>query len=120
MINKDEIKKKYKQTLTPMGVFQIKNIVNGKIFIGSNKNLTARKNRFDMEFSFETMTDEILLNDLRQYGKEKFLFEVLDYLEPKEDPAYNYTDDLKTLEELWIEKLQPFNERGYNKQSNKG
>jgi len=26
-----------------------------------------------------------------------------------------YTDDLKMLEEMWIEKLQPFDENGYNK-----
>ena len=115
MINKSEIKKKYKQTLTPMGVYQLKNLVNGKILIGSSKNLPARKNRFEMELSYGSLTDIELLKDLRQFGKENFLFEVLDYLEPKEDPSYNYTEDLKTLEELWIEKLQPFNEKGYNK-----
>ncbi|MDR3609143.1 MAG: GIY-YIG nuclease family protein [Ignavibacteriaceae bacterium] len=115
MINKDEIKKKYKQTLTPMGVYLFKNIVNGKILIGSSKNLPARKNRFEMELSYGSVTDNELLQDIKQYGRENFKFEVLDYLAPKEDPAYNYTEDLKTLEELWIEKLQPFNEKGYNK-----
>ena len=115
MINKSEIKKQYKQILTPMGIYQLKNLINGKILIGSSKNLPARKNRFEMELSFETFTDKELLKDLKQFGKENFLFEVLDRLEPKEDPSYNYTEDLKTLEELWIDKLQPFNEKGYNK-----
>ena len=115
MINKSEIKKKYKQTITPMGIYQLKNLINGKILIGSSKNLPARKNRFEMELSYGSLTDKELLHDLRQFRKENFLFEVLDYLEPKEDPSYNYTEDLKTLEELWIEKLQPFNEKGYNK-----
>jgi len=27
----------------------------------------------------------------------------------------DYADDLKMLEEMWIEKLQPFDERGYHK-----
>ena len=119
MINKSEIKKKYKQTITPMGIYQLKNLKNGKILIGSSKNLPARKNRFEMELSSESLTSKELLHDLRQFGKENFLFEVLDYLEPKEDPSYNYTEDLKTLEELWIEKLQPFDEIGYNKPSRK-
>jgi group I intron endonuclease len=119
MIDKSEIKKKYKQTLTPMGVYQLKNLVNGKILIGSSKNLQARKNRFDMEISMGTVTDIELKKDFEQFGKDGFQFEVLDYLEPKEDPAYNYTEDLKFLEELWIEKLQPFDEKGYNKQPNK-
>jgi group I intron endonuclease len=119
MINKSEIKKKYKQTITPMGIYQLKNLINGKILIGSSKNLPARKNRFEMELSYGSLTDIELLKDLRQFGKENFSFEVLDYLEPKEDPSYNYTEDLKTLEELWIEKLQPFDDKGYNKLSRK-
>jgi group I intron endonuclease len=119
MIDKDEVKKKYKQTLTPMGVYQFKNLVNGKILIGSSKNLPARKNRFDMELSYGRVKEVDLQEDIKQFGKENFLFEILDYLEPKEDPAYNYTEDLKTLEEMWIEKLQPFNERGYNKPTKK-
>ena len=31
-----------------------------------------------------------------------------------EDPLYDYKEDLKTLEELWLEKLQPYDEKGYN------
>jgi group I intron endonuclease len=119
MINKSEIKRNYKQTLTPMGIYQLKNLANGKILIGSSKNLPARKNRFEMELSIENFSDQGLLNDVRKFGKDKFVFEVLDYLEPKEDPLYNYTEDLKTLEEMWIEKLQPFNAKGYNKQTQK-
>jgi group I intron endonuclease len=116
MIDKSEIKKSYKQTLTPMGVYQVRNKINGRILVGSSKNLPARKNRFEMEFSYETLINNTeLLKDLREFGKENFIFEVLDKLDPKEDPAYNYSEDLKTLEELWIEKLQPFNEKGYNK-----
>lgn len=119
MINKTEIKRNYKQTLTPMGIFQIKNLVNGKILIGSSHNLPARRNRFEMELSFGTITDEVLQADYREYGRENFSFEIIDNLEPKEDPAYNYKEDLKTLEELWIEKLQPFGEKGYNKRRRK-
>ena len=115
MIDRKEIKNKYKATLTPMGVFQIRNLVNGKIFIGSNMNLPARKNRFDLEFTMGTMLDHVLQKDLLEHGKENFVFEILDYLDPKEDPAYDYKDDLKTLEEMWIDKLQPFDEKGYNK-----
>jgi len=115
MIDKKEIKKQYKVTLTPMGVFQIRNLVNGKIFIGSNMNLPARKNRFELEFSMGTFMDHVLQKDFIEQGRGNFVFEVIDNLEPKEDPAYDYKDDLKTLEEMWIEKLQPYDERGYNK-----
>ena len=32
-MNKKELKKQYKQNIQPMGVFQVKNLKNGKIFI---------------------------------------------------------------------------------------
>ena len=50
-------------------------------------------------------------------GPNNFTFEVLDHLEPKEDPATDYTGDLNMLLEMWIEKLQPFDEKGYNKRT---
>ena len=114
MIDKKELKKSYKQTLTPMGVYQIKNLVNGKIFIGSAKNIPGRINRHKFELKFGSEGIKELLDDYKKYGEENFSFEILDQLKPKDDPLYNYSEDIKVLEELWIEKLQPFDERGYN------
>ena len=97
-----------------MGVYIIKNLVNGKILIGKSKNMPGRINRhkFDFERNAENIQD--LQKDYNQFGLERFSFEILDQLEPKEDPAYNYTEDLTVLEELWLEKLQPFGDKGYN------
>jgi hypothetical protein len=115
MIDKKEAKKQYKQTLQPMGIYQIRNIVNGKIFIGSSKNLNGglNRNRFQLEQGLHM--NKQLQNDYNQFGEGKFSFEVLDYLEPKEDTNYDYTEELKVLEEMWLERLQPYNEKGYNK-----
>ena len=115
MIDKKEMKRQYKATPTPMGIFQIRNLVNGKIFVGSSMNLPGRKNRFDLDFAMGTVMDHVLLNDFKEHGKDNFTFEVIDRLEPKEGTGYDYSVDLKTLEELWIEKLQPFDEKGYNR-----
>ena len=97
-----------------MGVYQIKNLVNGKIFIGSAKNIPGRINRHKFELKFGSEGIKELLDDYKKYGEENFSFEILDQLKPKDDPLYNYSEDIKVLEELWIEKLQPFDERGYN------
>ena len=45
---------------------------------------------------------------------EAFEFEILDTLTPPERPDYNPKDDLKALEALWLDRLSPFGERGYN------
>jgi len=115
MIDKKEIKKRYKETVPPMGVYLIRNTINGKIFIGSSKNLNGKSNSFRFQLSAGLHINAKLQADYTQSGEANFIFEVLDRLEPKEDLSYDYTDDLKTLEELWIEKLQPYDEKGYNK-----
>jgi hypothetical protein len=114
-MNKKELKNQYKQTLRPMGIFQIKNLVNGKIFIGRSKNLNGKLNSIKFQLEMGSYMDKILQEDFNKFGDKNFLFETIDILEPKQDPEYDHTDDLLTLEEMWLEKLQPFHEKGYNK-----
>ena len=115
MLNKKELKKKYKQTLTPMGIFQIKNLVNGKVFIECGKNLPGNLNSSKFQLKMGSHMNQELQKDYNQLGEEKFSFEIIDRLEPKEDLSYNYSEDLKVLEEMWLEKIQPYDERGYHK-----
>jgi len=115
MLDKKEIKKQYKQTLPPMGIYQIKNLINGKIFLGSSKNLHGKSNSYKFQLNSGLHINRELQEDYSKYGEDNFTFEVLDKLEPRDDPSYNYDDDLKTLEELWLEKLQPYGEKGYHK-----
>ena len=116
MIDKNALKKEYIQNPPPMGVYKITNLANGKIFIGSHKNVKARINRH--LFALENGTEEIkeLMEDYRKYGEAKFTFEIIDVLKSKDEngPGYDYTEDLLTLEELWKDKLQPYGEKGYN------
>lgn len=114
MADKTELKKQYKQTLHPMGIYQIKNLVNGKILIGKSKNLTARKNRFEFEMNFGGDPQSDMYSDYKKFGKKNFVFEVLDTLKPVEDPSNKYDEDLEILENLWLDKLQPYNGKGYN------
>lgn len=119
MIDKKELKKQYKMTPPAMGVYQVKNLATGKILIGSSMNLPGRNNRFQFELENKSHHNSELEADFKKYNKENFVFEVLDTLEPKENPDYDYKDDLKVLEELWLEKLQPYEAKGYNKPERK-
>lgn len=115
MIDKKEIKRQYKQTIQPMGIYQIRNINNGKIFIGFTKNLNAVFNSIRLQLKTGTFVNRELQMDFNEIGETQFAFEIVDRLEPKEDPQYDYTDDLKTLEVMWLEKIQPFGNNGYHK-----
>ena len=113
-MNKKELINQYKQTIQPMGIYQVKNLKNGKIFIGSAHDLRGRinSNRFQLKNGSHFNKD--LQNDFNEMGEENFSFEVLDNLKPKEEAGFDYTEELKLLEEMWLEKLQPYGEKGYN------
>jgi hypothetical protein len=114
-MDKKELKKQYKQTVQPMGIYQIKNITNGKIFLGNSKNLPGKLNSVKFQLEHGSHPNAELQKDFSEFGEKNFSFEVIDTLESKEDTSYNYTKDLAVLEEMWLEKLQPFSEKGYNK-----
>ncbi len=117
MDNRKELIRKYKEAPKPMGIFQIKNLKNNKIYIESSKNLDASINKYKFLLKYELCKNISLQNDWNKFGDNNFIFEVIDTLKPKEEPDINYSKELKTLEELWLEKLNPYNENGYNRLS---
>ena len=112
--NNKELKKAYQQTPRQMGVFQICNLVNDKVFIAMSLNLPGiiNRHRFDLEKGSHRNTQ--LQKDWHEYGREKFIFEILDELTPSDDPSRDYREELLFLEDLWLDKLQPYGEQGYN------
>jgi len=114
-VNKKEAIKKYKQAIQLMGIYQIKNNRNGKIYIGSTSNLPGKINSHRFQLKNGLHNNKEMQKDFNEIGEQGFSFEILDYLKPKDDLNYDYTEELKILEEMWTEKLQPFNEKGYNK-----
>lgn len=112
-----EIKKEYKQTLPEMGIYCIKNLKSGKIFIGVSKELRGKLNSIRFQLNHGSFVNSGLQEEYKSSGENNFSFEILDTLEPKENPGYDYSRDLKELEKLWLEKLQPYDNKGYNKRT---
>ena len=106
MENRKEIIKKYKMTHTPMGVFKISAANSSKFYVGSSLNLPGIYNRHKFELGTGIHSIKELQESWNIKGEQGIIFEIIDKLEPKEDPAYNYSDDIKTLEDLWMDKLQ--------------
>lgn len=113
-MNKKEAKLAYKAAYRPMGIFLIRNLVNEKVFVGSTTNLDAMFNRIRFQLSAGSHPVKDLESDWRLLGSSKFSFEVLERIIQREDPNYDYASDLETLEDLWLEKLEPYGEKGYN------
>jgi len=110
-----EMKRLYKQQHDPdMGVYQLRNKANGKIYIDSSKNLegTRTSKMFQLRMGKAVFNPE-LQKDLREFGVDQFEFSVLEVL-PKPQPGGNIERLLTDLKLQWQEKLQPFGENGYN------
>ena len=113
-MDKKAAKLAYKASRRPMGIFAIRNLVNDKIFVGSSMDLDAMFNRIRFQLAGGAHPNKPLETDWRRLGSAKFTFEVLEEIVPREDPNYNYAADLETLEDLWLEKLEPYGDKGYN------
>ncbi len=85
MKTKKELKNEYKQMKSPMGVFRIRNIVNGKILIDSSTNMNSKWNRHKTELRFGTHRNSELQKDWKQFGEENFIFEIVSELKQLEE-----------------------------------
>ena len=114
MNSKQEMKRAYKEREKPAGIFQVKNTANGKILLGSSLNLEGPLNSHKFMLTIGRHRNEELQKEWNEFGADKFVFEILEIVKVKNDPDFNLSDELTLLEEIWLEKLQPFGERGYN------
>lgn len=114
MINKATAKLEYKLSHRPMGVFQIQNTANEKVFVDSSLNVPGKINRHLFQLNAGSHPSKSLQSDWNEFGASAFEFETLEPVEPRDDQDYDYAADLETLEDLWLEKLEPYDEKGYN------
>ncbi len=116
MDRKKELKQQYKEIKTEAGVYQIRNTKNQKIFLVATPNLKTMNGRH-IELQRGGHRNSKLQEEWNQFGEETFVFEVLEVLKENEEGFFDKGDELKKLEKKWLEKLQPFGEKGYNKQA---
>jgi|SRR4029453_12016037 hypothetical protein len=112
--DKKRLKQEYKRTRRPLGVFQIRNLQNDKVFLVGGLDIQGKINRHKFQLNAGSHANRQLQHDWQQLGPEKFAFEILDQMEPLADSSFDARRELAFLEEMWLEKLAPYNERGYN------
>lgn len=113
-MKRKEAIREYKMSHRPMGVFQIVNNRNGKVFIDSSTNIPGKINRHRFALNAGSHSSKALQSDWNQSGEDAFEFEVLEPVEPRDDPKYDYKADIDVLEDLWLEKIEPYGDKGYN------
>ena len=107
--------RQFKERRPEMGVFRIRNTANGKVLIGSSADLPSMLNRQQAQLRLGAHPNRELQADWHTFGAEAFAFETLDNLSRPEDPSYDPAADLAALLQIWLEKLEPYDARGYNR-----
>jgi group I intron endonuclease len=109
-----ELKREYRERPREAGIYQIRNRESGKILLGSSRNLHGPLNRHRFALRVGKHANPALQRDFHEQGEDAFDFEILEVVKVKDEPGFSVDDELTLLEEIWLEKLSPFGERGYN------
>ncbi|MDD4599965.1 hypothetical protein SDC9_13826 [bioreactor metagenome] len=116
MDRKKQLKLEYKETPRPMGVFKIKNTANGKFFIDSSMNIPGSFNGQRFQLNLQSHRNRDLQEDWNSYGADAFVFEILETIKPEKFAKEDWRKAVAALKDKWLENLQPYKEKGYNKQ----
>jgi len=69
--------------MTKSGIYQIRNLINNKVYIGSAVNFSARRSRHFKELKGNTHHSILLQNSFNKHGIDNFVFEILEIVEDK-------------------------------------
>ena len=106
--NKKEMLAAYKERKVIGGICAIKNIANGKMLLLSVLDLQGYKNRFGFSQATGGCINVRLQKDWEKFGADSFVLETLEELVKKETQTLKeFSDDIKTLKEIWLEKPDP-------------
>ena len=115
MTDKNEIKRRYKLRPADMGIYQIQNRVGGRVYIGRAMDLNGKLNSERFQLKNGLHMNRELQADFSRLGEPAFSFSVLDRLDAKDGTGHDPALELKELEQMWLERLQPYDGKGYHK-----
>lgn len=115
--SRKELQAEYKQLKTYMGVIKITNNANGKIYLDTYSNLKNQWMKIQGQLATGRYANSQVQKDWKELGPEAFTYEVLE--EREADEVADVKWELKKMEKLWLEKLQPHGDKGYNKPPDK-
>lgn len=87
------------------GVYKIVNTINGKIYIGSSKDIDRRWSEHIRALELNAHANPHLQNAWNKYGSKSFEFEIVEQCDEK----HQYE-----REQYYIDLYRPFQDKGYN------
>jgi hypothetical protein len=111
--SKRALSRQYKESPPAMGIYAIRNLATGQVFLGAGLNLDGAMNRDRFELTQKAHRNKALLKDWLALGPDGFAFEVVDTLKRRDDPGIDYQPELAALLAMWTEDFQQRGAIGY-------
>jgi hypothetical protein len=99
------LRRAYREAPPPGGVYLIRNLAENRALLGASPNVAGRLNRERFQLEAGGHASRALQADWDRLGAGAFAFEVLDTLEPAEDPEVDPAEELAELLGMWEERL---------------
>jgi len=89
------------------GVYQIKNITNGKVYIGNSENIKRRWGDHKKRLRAQIHHCQSLQRAFNKYGESAFEYSIIEYVQ--------VINQLADREQYWMDKIRPYKKKnGYN------
>lgn len=105
MKTRKEIKIEFKEQKFELGVFEIRNKIDNKIFIDSGNNIPAKFNRHKFQLNAGLHPNKEMQTDWNKYGEINFEFNVIEEIEQK-DEIKDYSKKLKELVKKYLTEAE--------------
>ena len=102
-----ELSRRARHAFPPMGVFAIRNLASGRVRVKSSRNVPGAMDRIRFELRLRSQPDKVLQAEWDALGSEGFRFEVLEMLRQRDDAEFDYAGELRLLEEMYRQELEP-------------
>ena len=99
-MDRKALSREYKANRRPMGVFQVRNTLSGKVFLGSTADLPSMLNRQRAQLQMGAHPNRQLQADWRAHGAGAFAFEVLDTLTASDEAGYDPRESIAFWERM--------------------
>lgn len=104
-LSKKELKEQYKNREIIGGIYRIKCSGSNESWLRATTDMKGSSNRFIFSVSIDSRPEPCMIQAWNTYGKDTFSFEIVEEMKMKDSQTQKeFSEDLDTLLELWIEK----------------
>lgn len=95
-----EAARQARDAFPPMGIYAIRDRASAHLVLGASRHVHAALNRARFELRMGCHADRLLQAQWQRSGEAGLVFEVLEFVKERDDPAFDYAAELRALAQI--------------------